>query len=79
MPRLLLPLIVLACLAAPASAQPVKLGTDWDATFEEAKQRNVPVLFLLGRDGKTPWSSWFKTPATASYLADRVLILIAAS
>ncbi|RMG10802.1 MAG: hypothetical protein D6731_16745 [Planctomycetota bacterium] len=75
-PRLLLCAAALLGSATVCVGQPVPLATDWDATFEAAKQRNVPVLFLLGRDGKTPWTAWFENPKLANYLADRVLVIV---
>jgi hypothetical protein len=76
---LALPVSALFCVllcGAPAQGQ-VRLAEDWDATFEEATARNIPVLFLLGNDKKAPWTGWFSQPAAAAFLNDRVLVVVA--
>lgn len=37
-------------LAAPAQAQGVSWATDWDEALEEAKARNVPILWSKHAD-----------------------------
>lgn len=76
LPCLVLVLGALLAHAGPASAQPVKLATDWDETFAEAKRRNIPVVFFLGRDKKTPWVQQFTVPALAAFLNDRALVIV---
>ena len=69
--------LALSALSFPSVAvAQTKLASDWDEAFEEATRRNVPVLFLLGRDTKAPWAQWMTVPAIAKYMNDRVLILV---
>ncbi len=69
------PLVAALLLAAasPAAAQ-ATVAASWEAGFEEAKARNVPVLVALGKDARV--LQGLQNPALARLLDERVVIVV---